>query len=241
MAGVTTHAAAPALSLRRKGRGPSPAALLLALALLPASAGCAEPPAPSSGGAGGPYAPIIAEAAQRFGLPDAWIVAVLRAESDGDPRAVSPKGARGLMQLMPQTWVELRARYGLGGDVFDPHDNITAGAAFLRELFDRYGAPGFLAAYNVGPARYDAYRAGRQSLPAETIAYVAAVTARINSRGAERPPARGPRSPPSWTHAPLFAVRSINGDPSPFSAAAAPSGGSAAGLFAPPSSAFRAQ
>jgi soluble lytic murein transglycosylase-like protein len=51
----------------------------------------------------------------------------------------------------------LRVRYGLGADPYDPRDNILAGAAFLREMHDRYGAPGFLAAYNAGPGRYDAY------------------------------------------------------------------------------------
>jgi soluble lytic murein transglycosylase-like protein len=181
------------------------------LALLPASARCAEPLAPPKGGASGPYVAIIAEAAQRFGLPNGWIAAVLRAESGGDPHAVSPKGALGLMQLMPQTWSELRARYGLGGDVFDPHDNIIAGAAYLRELFDRYGAPGCLAAYNAGPARYDAYRAGRQSLPAETLAYIAAVAARIDGRGAERSPAALARHAPNWTAAPLFAAHQADG------------------------------
>jgi hypothetical protein len=88
------------------------------------------------------YGDHIAEAAQRFELPAAWILAVLRAESDGDPRATSPKGAIGLMQIMPETWAELRARYRLGDDPYDPHDNIVAGAAYIRELFDRYGSPG---------------------------------------------------------------------------------------------------
>ena len=52
----------------------------------------------------------------------------------------------GLMQIMPKTWIELRARYGLGADPYDPHDNILAGAAYIRQLHDRYGSPGFLAA-----------------------------------------------------------------------------------------------
>jgi soluble lytic murein transglycosylase-like protein len=55
----------------------------------------------------------------------------MRVESRGDRRAVSPKGAMGLMQIMPQTWEELRVRYGCGRDPFDQHDNILAGAAFL--------------------------------------------------------------------------------------------------------------
>ena len=59
------------------------------------------------------------------------------------------------MQIMPRTWTELRARYGFGADPFDPHDNILAGAAYIRELYDRYGVPGFLAAYNAGPGRYE--------------------------------------------------------------------------------------
>ena len=78
----------------------------------------------------------------------------------------------GLMQIMPQTWSGLRLRYGLGANPYDPHDNILAGAAYLRELHDRYGAPGFLAAYNAGPARYDDHLATGRPLPAETRAYV---------------------------------------------------------------------
>ena len=74
------------------------------------------------------YAALVAEAAQRFGIPAAWIRAIMRIESRGDRRAISPKGAMGLMQLMPETWAALRARYGLGRDAFDPHDNILAGA-----------------------------------------------------------------------------------------------------------------
>ncbi|MGY4346719.1 hypothetical protein ACVWXM_003186 [Bradyrhizobium sp. GM7.3] len=89
------------------------------------------------------YAAHVAEAARRFGIPAAWIRAVMRIESGGDRRAVSPKGALGLMQLMPKTWADIRVRYGLGRDPFDPHDNILAGAGFLRELHDRYGSPGF--------------------------------------------------------------------------------------------------
>ena len=100
-------------------------------------------------------ADYIAEAARRFGLPVAWIRAVMDAESAGDVRAVSRNGAMGLMQILPDTWSELRARYGLGRDPFDPRDNILAGAAYLREMHDRYGSPGFLAAYNAGPQRYD--------------------------------------------------------------------------------------
>lgn len=117
----------------------------------------------------------VQAAALRFGLSPDLLRAVIAAESDGRPGAVSSAGARGLMQLMPGTWTMLRARLGLGEDPFDPADNILAGAAYLRELHDRYGAPGYLAAYNAGPGRYEASLAGRP-LPAETRAYVARIT-----------------------------------------------------------------
>ena len=118
------------------------------------------------------YTRYIAEAARRFALPARWVSRVMRIESAGDVRAVSSAGAMGLMQIMPATWKELRVHYHLGHDPFDAHDNIFAGAAYLRELYDRYGSPGFLAAYNAGPERYEEYLAGRP-LPRETSAYVA--------------------------------------------------------------------
>ncbi len=80
------------------------------------------------------YDAHIAEAAQRFGLPPAWIAAVMQVESAGHPRAVSSAGAMGLMQIMPATWAALRRRHGLGDDPFDPRDNILGGAAYLREM-----------------------------------------------------------------------------------------------------------
>ncbi|PKP95823.1 MAG: lytic transglycosylase [Alphaproteobacteria bacterium HGW-Alphaproteobacteria-14] len=117
----------------------------------------------------------VREAAQRFGIPEHWIYAVIRIESAGRTRAVSSAGAMGLMQLMPGTWARQRDRFALGSDPFDPRDNIMAGTSYLREMYDRYGAPGFLAAYNAGPGRYEAWRAGRRSLPLETRRYVAKI------------------------------------------------------------------
>lgn len=78
----------------------------------------AQTPPATRAAAGDPYAAHIAEASQRFGIPQAWIVAVKRAESNNDLRAVSSTGALGLMQIMPETWAELRARYGLGNDPY---------------------------------------------------------------------------------------------------------------------------
>lgn len=121
----------------------------------------------------------VEEASARFGLPASWIEAVIAAESGGDPDAISPKGAMGLMQLMPLTWRELSADLGLGSDPYERRNNIIAGAAYLRRLYDRFGRGGFLAAYNAGPARYQAMLDGGRKLPAETLAYVAAVEARI--------------------------------------------------------------
>lgn len=122
------------------------------------------------------YDAYIAEASQRFGIPQAWIAAVMRAESAGDVDALSSAGAMGLMQVMPGTWAGLRIRYGLGEDPFDPRDNILAGTAYLREMWDRYrDVVAMLAAYNAGPARYDEYRSTDRPLPSETRAYVASL------------------------------------------------------------------
>lgn len=156
-----------------------------------------------------PYAAHIAEASQRFGIPEHWIVAVLRAESAGDVRAVSSAGAMGLMQVMPDTWAGLRVRHGLGRDPYDPRDNIMAGTAYLREMFDRYGNVGaMLAAYNAGPGRYDEHRATGRPLPAETRAYVAALAPILGGAAPSDAPSPQPAPPPDWREAPLFVMRS---------------------------------
>ena len=118
---------------------------------------------------------FVTEAAARFGVPESWIRAVMRIESGGDRCIISPAGAQGLMQLMPRTYAELKARYGLGADPFDPRDNILAGAAYLREMWDRFGPSGFLAAYNAGPGRYQDHLVTGRPLSSATTAYVAAL------------------------------------------------------------------
>jgi len=153
----------------------------------------------------------IAEASQRFGIPEQWIVAVLRAESAGDIRAISSAGALGLMQVMPDTWAELRIRHGLGRDPYDPRDNIMAGTAYLREMWNRYGnVAAMLAAYNAGPGRYDEYLATGRGLPAETRAYVAALAPVLGAAAASEPPSEAPPQPPDWREAPLFVMRSAD-------------------------------
>ena len=122
------------------------------------------------------------EASRRFHIPVAWLHAVMRAESDGDAKSVSDMGAIGLMQIMPATYDELRVKHGLGPDPFDPRDNILAGAAYLAELFGRYGSTGFLAAYNAGPRRYEQHLSGRP-LPSETVDYVAGLAPQLGFSG----------------------------------------------------------
>jgi soluble lytic murein transglycosylase-like protein len=171
---------------------------LTAAAVSASSAGAAD--APAAPPVGRSIATIVAAAAQRFAIPQTWIYAVMRAESAGDPRAVSAAGAMGLMQIMPRTWADLRGRYGLGPDPFDVRDNVTAGAAWLRQLYDRYGSPGFLAAYNAGPARYEASLAAGRALPAETRAYVAELAPVLDGAA----PLARLADPLAWRRAGLF-------------------------------------
>src|SRR5216684_132427 len=151
------------------------------------------------------YTGYIAEASRRFGIPERWIRAVIRVESSGQVKAVSPKGAIGLMQIMPDTWAGLRQRYRLGRIPHDPRDNILAGAAYLREMHDRYGAAGFLAAYNAGPGRYQDYVSTGRPLPAETLAYVAALASLIGGDPVNRGVVIAAGAT-AWIRAPLFAV-----------------------------------
>jgi Transglycosylase SLT domain len=138
-----------------------------------------------------PWRDLIAEASGRFDVPEQWIRAVMHRESGGRATVkgkaiTSPAGAVGLMQVMPATYAELRNRHGLGPTPSDPRDNIMAGTAYLREMYDQFGSPGFLAAYNCGPACFTAVQAGRQRLPKETRQYVAAlapVVAKTAPRG----------------------------------------------------------
>jgi len=129
----------------------------------------------------------------------------MRFESRGQVRATSPKGAMGLMQLMPGTWSDLSLRYGLGADPYDPHDNITAGAGYLRELHDRYGAPGVFAAYNAGPARFEEHLSTGRPLPAETRAYVAAFAPSLQVGGSSS--SHVMTIDRAWTDASLFPPR----------------------------------
>ncbi|WP_449255213.1 lytic transglycosylase domain-containing protein [Bosea sp. (in: a-proteobacteria)] len=182
----------------------------LALSIAPSVSIMAQARSPERASARHAFADHIAEASQRFGIPQRWILAVLQAESAGSVRAVSSAGAMGLMQVMPATWAELRDRHRLGRDPFAPRDNILAGAAYLRAMWDRYGTvAATLAAYNAGPARYDEHRTKGRPLPAETRAYVALLTPAL---GTERPAktASSVAPPPDWREATIFVVRDGN-------------------------------
>ncbi|MBE1529841.1 soluble lytic murein transglycosylase-like protein [Sphingopyxis sp. OAS728] len=189
------------------------AAALFFLAPLCGAAGNALA-APAPPGAPHPYAAHVAEASLRFGIPENWIWRVMHVESRGNARAVSPVGAMGVMQIMPATWAMLSARHGLGRDPFDVRANILGGAAYLRAMWDRYGDVRLmLAAYNAGPGRADAYAAGRRGLPAETVAYVAAIAPAIGA-SSFAPLAPAPSAgAPAWRSASLFAGRGGSNQP----------------------------
>lgn len=142
----------------------------------------------------------VPEAAARSGLPHDIIVRVMMAESGGNARALSPKGAMGCMQIMPATWASLSARYALGGDPWDARANMIAGSLYLAELAQRHGFPGAYAAYNAGETRWLRYRDSGASLPAETVAYMARL-------GTGTSVARGEAQRPRWQEASLFMAR----------------------------------
>ena len=206
---------------RRSGGG-SAAMFAVLLLLAPGAAPVAvlaQDAPPERSTARHPYADHVADAARRFGIPERWIWAVMRVESNGDVRAVSTAGAMGLMQIMPGTWAGLRTRHRLGSDPFDPRDNIMAGAAYLRAMHDRYGnVTAMLAAYNAGPGRYDEHLSRGRPLPAETRAYLAQLASITGGSDDTQLAAAPPTDPFAWRRAALFAVRPGTLSPAPPSA-----------------------
>jgi soluble lytic murein transglycosylase-like protein len=124
-----------------------------------------------------PFADLIRAAAQKHGVDEDLISSLIIAESNFNPRAISRKSARGLMQLMPDTAARLDVR-----DAFDPAQNVDAGTRYLKELLEKYGQDLTLAlaAYNAGPDRIAQYH----GVPpfAETRAYVRRVLAEYTQR-----------------------------------------------------------
>jgi len=183
------------------------ATAMLSVALEGCGSARAEPAATARSAASSsdlPFASFIAEASQRFAIPVSWIRAVMHIESGGRAHAVSSKGAMGLMQIMPKTYAGLRAHYHLGSNPYDPRDNILAGAAYLREMHDRYGSPGFLAAYNAGPTRYENHLATGRPLPIETQDYIALLMPMIDG-GRPESKSTAPFDLVAWLRSALFA------------------------------------
>ena len=137
------------------------------------------------------YRPYVRQQAQAYGLDPNLAEALLGQESGGNPNALSPKGAYGLMQLMPATAREL------GVDPNIPEQNIDGGLRYLKQQIDRFGTAGGLAAYNAGPGRMSK-TASFEDLPAETRAYVPSImnkAALIAERGAVGQPSSSPQRP----------------------------------------------
>lgn len=154
---------------------------------------------------------FTAEASERFAIPAAWIRAIMRVQCGGDARIAPRRGAIGLVQLMPETWAELRTRYALGDDPLDPRDNVLAGAAHLREMYDRYGSKRFLATYIMGSTRYDEHLKTGAPLRPEKRAYVDAL-ARLIEPGLKDVVGSTARSNvTSWRKAPLFVAQTERG------------------------------
>jgi membrane-bound lytic murein transglycosylase B len=135
------------------------------------------------------WTPLIAEASKRLGVPQSWIRSVMLAESGGrtmlgeSQPITSSAGAMGLMQLMPSTYADMRAQYGLGANPYDPHDNVIAGAAYLRWLRQKYEYPAMFAAYNDGPGNLEERLKNGGLLPRETQLYLVRVTNSVEGRG----------------------------------------------------------
>lgn len=133
---------------------------------------------------------LIAQAAATHGVPPDLVTRVVAAESGGNPNAVSPKGASGLMQLMPATARSLGVTNAL-----DPTQNVYAGTSYLGQLLRKYGDPSTaLTAYNWGPGNVDKF--GPDAAPTETKAYVAKITGGAPTQQAQ--PSAAPDEVSSW-------------------------------------------
>lgn len=136
-----------------------------------------------------PFGDLITAAAKRYSVDADLITSVIAAESNFDPKAISRRNARGLMQLLPVTAESLGVK-----NIFDPQENIDAGTHYLRDLLQLYknDLALTLAAYNAGPDRVQRY--GRVPPFAETISYVRRVKQTYNQRKSSNAPVKTPAS-----------------------------------------------
>jgi len=133
-----------------------------------------------------PYGEMIQAASEKYGVDADLVFSVIAAESNFNPKAISRRGARGLMQLLPTT----ATRFGVK-DIFDPGQNIDAGTRYLRDLLKTYqgNMALTLAAYNAGPGAVQKF--GRVPPYNETIAYVRAIRKTYAQRKANANAAHG--------------------------------------------------
>ncbi len=164
--------------------------LLCALAACGAQTGDRAAP-PGAAAALDRWRPFVREAAARFRIQEDWIDTVLRQAPAAGAGGIAPTGAMGLMQVLPDTYLEMRERYGLGSDPFDPRDNILAGSAYLKEMAERYGEKGALTAYHAGAERMEAHLRRGAPLPEGTVAFVAAAGPLPGKPLPAVPPAQG--------------------------------------------------
>jgi hypothetical protein len=172
-----THPAPPGAALARKPepRAADPRAFAREAAMTPAELMSR-------------WDPLISSAARELNVPANWIRAVMRMESGGrtmlaeSEPITSSAGAMGLMQVMPETYRQMRAQLDLGADPYDPRDNIYAGAAYLKALHRQYGYPAMFAAYNDGPGNLEDHLHRGRALPLETRSYVRAIASALGGK-----------------------------------------------------------
>jgi hypothetical protein len=143
-----------------------------------------------------PYHELVVAAASRYGVDAELISSVMEVESHFDPKAISAKNARGLMQLLPET----AARLGVK-DIFNPQENIDAGTRYLKELLHLYNndLTLTLAAYNAGPDKVQKY--GDVPPYRETVSYVKQVKRKYQKSKSSAPTKPATPAPPKTTAA----------------------------------------
>jgi hypothetical protein len=195
--------------LRRLGTAACIVVRVLSFAIVPVNAAQADNASaghPASVRPAGSFANLIEEASRRFAVPVHWIRAVMTLESAGDVRARSPKGAMGLMQIMPETWARSAHASSLRRRSLRSARQHPGGRGVPPRAAPPIWLTRFPCAYNAGPGRYEHYLAGRP-LPAETRADVAALAPLFGGGEFAGPISVAVGHSRSWTEAPLFIGR----------------------------------